>query len=66
MVVDISGVSAEQAEGGVRMNLIPREGGNTFRGYFYGAFANSSMQASNFTPDLKARGLGTPNSLKLS
>jgi hypothetical protein len=64
MAVDTSGISAEQAEGGVRMNLIPREGGNTFQGYFYGAFANSSMQGSNFTPELKARGLGTPNSLK--
>ena len=30
MSVDISGISAEQKEGGVRMNLIPKEGGNAF------------------------------------
>jgi hypothetical protein len=64
MVVDVSGVSVEQKEGGVRMNMIPRDGGNTFRGYFYSAFANSSMQGDNFTQDLKDRGLSARNSLK--
>jgi Carboxypeptidase regulatory-like domain len=63
-VVDTSGVSAEQKEGGVRINLIPREGGNSFAGSFYMGFANSSMQGDNFTEELKNRGLGTPNSLK--
>jgi hypothetical protein len=61
--VDTSGVSAEQKEGGVRMNLVPREGGNTFQGYFFGALANSSMQGTNFTDDLKNRGLGAGNTL---
>jgi hypothetical protein len=64
MSVDTSAASAEHAEGGVRMNLIPREGGNALRGYVYGAFANSAMQGTNFTPELKARGLTAPNSLK--
>jgi hypothetical protein len=63
-VVNTSGVSAEQKEGGVRINLIPREGGNTFAGSFYLGFANSSMQSDNFTQDLRDRGLRTPNSLK--
>ncbi len=35
MAVDVSGISAEQKEGGVRMNLIPKEGGNTFAGNMY-------------------------------
>jgi len=64
IAVDTGGISAESKEGGLRMNLIPRDGGNTFRGYFYSAFANDSMQWDNFTQDLKDRGLGTPDSLK--
>jgi hypothetical protein len=64
VAVDSGGVGAEQKEGGLRINLIPREGGNTFSGSFFGSFANDSMQGSNLTQDLKDRGLGTPNSIK--
>ena len=64
VVLDTGGVGADHKEGGLRINLIPRDGGNTFRGTFFGAFANSSMQGSNFSQDLKDRGLRTPDSLK--
>ena len=64
MAVDISGISAEQKEGGVRMNLVPKEGGNTFAGSFYAGYANKSMQGSNFSEDLRNRGLRAPNTLK--
>jgi hypothetical protein len=63
MAVDTNIVTAEQAEGGVRMNLVPREGGNAFSGSWYSSFANSSMQSSNYTSALKTRGLTAPNSL---
>ena len=49
--------------GGVRMNYIPRDGGNAFTGSFFGTFANSSMQGSNLSDDLKARGLQTATSI---
>ena len=64
MAVDISGVSAEQKEGGVRMNLVPKEGGNTYSGAFYVGYANKSMQGENFSQELRDRGLSTPNTLK--
>jgi hypothetical protein len=64
VVVDTSGISAEQKEGGMRMTLTPREGGNTFRGFFLGAFASDAMQGNNFTEELRQLGLGTPDSLK--
>jgi hypothetical protein len=64
IAVDAGGVGAEQKEGGLRVNLIPREGGNTFSGSFFGSFANDSMQGSNFTQELKDRGLNAPNSIK--
>jgi Carboxypeptidase regulatory-like domain len=57
---DYSGVSAEMATGGVRINFIPKDGGNTFRGAAFGSFANSSLQGSNFSQDLQNRGLLYP------
>jgi Carboxypeptidase regulatory-like domain len=72
MSVDSSGADATLATGGVRMNYIPRDGGNTFKGLFFMSYANSSMQSSNYTTiaddpvtSLQARGLRTnPNLLK--
>ena len=61
---DTSAGTAEAATGGVRINFIPRDGGNSFAGVFYGRFTNHSLQSSNLTADLRARGLGTPNSIK--
>jgi hypothetical protein len=46
------------------MNLIPREGGNSFSGIVFATGVNSSFQTSNYTPELQARGFATPNSIK--
>jgi hypothetical protein len=64
ILVDTAGIGAEQKEGGLRMQLIPKDGGNNFSGYFLGAWANKSFASSNYNDDLKTRGLPTPNSLK--
>ena len=63
MTIDTSGWSAEEITGGLKINLIPREGGNTFSGTFYAWGANSALQSTNYTPELTARGLGQPDSL---
>jgi Carboxypeptidase regulatory-like domain len=62
--VDTAAVSAEETSGGVRINIIPRDGGNTFNGTFIANFANDSMQADNFTQELKDTGLRTPGSIR--
>jgi hypothetical protein len=49
--------NAEQAFGGVQINLVPKEGGNTFKGSVFFAGANSSFQGHNLTDELKAQGL---------
>jgi hypothetical protein len=64
ITLDTSAGTAEAGTGGVRINLIPREGGNTFSGVLYAKFTNGSLQSSNLTEDLRARGLRTPNSIK--
>ncbi|MBI2185814.1 MAG: TonB-dependent receptor, partial [Acidobacteria bacterium] len=66
VVVDATAVSAEAAEGGVRTNLIPRDGGNAFSGIIFGSFSNESMAGRNFDDDLRARGLRTPNAIKVN
>ena len=61
LTVDTSAVSAELAEGGVRINIIPREGGNTFRGNLFASFANGSMQNANPSAEITRR--TTPGAL---
>jgi hypothetical protein len=57
IAIDFGGVSAEQMSGGVWINLIPKDGGNTFSGSEFFTFANEDMASSNFTQRLKDRGL---------
>jgi hypothetical protein len=64
VVVDTAAVSAEHYTGGVRINFIPREGGNTFSGSLLTAFANQSMAGNNFTQELKDAGLPAPITVK--
>ena len=63
VVVDIAAGDTESMVGGVRLHRIPREGGNRFNGTFFATGANSAMQGSNLTQDLKDRGLPTPDAV---
>ena len=63
MAVDTGAIDAEQKEGGVRINLIPRDGGNTFSGQLFANFANHRMADTNLTQELKDAGLGAPNTV---
>ena len=66
VAVDFSSGTADQSTGGVRINIIPREGGNQFTGSLFATGANSNFQADNYTDELQARGLRTPNSVKMN
>jgi hypothetical protein len=63
VVVDTAGGSAERAYGGLRINIIPKEGGNAFSGSFFASGTNGKFQGSNYSEDLRRQGLGTPNRL---
>jgi hypothetical protein len=52
--------SAESASGGVRVNVIPREGGNAFHGTMFANGANDSLERSNYDSNLRAQGLHAP------
>ena len=64
MTIDYAAGMADAATGGVKINYIPREGGNTVSGSFFATGVNPSFQADNFSDDLRARGLTQVNSLK--
>lgn len=52
---------AEVSQGGLRINMIPRDGGNAFHGAFFGSGEGHGMQSDNLTPALQARGLKLQN-----
>ncbi|HEX2460177.1 MAG TPA: carboxypeptidase regulatory-like domain-containing protein [Vicinamibacterales bacterium] len=63
VVLTISGGLADAETGGVVVNVIPREGANTFSGQFNYSGSNDSLQGSNYTDRLKAKGLRSPAEL---
>jgi hypothetical protein len=64
VVLTTSGGLGEAETSGVILNVIPREGANTFSGQFNVSGANGSMQGSNYTEALKAARLRTPQELR--
>jgi hypothetical protein len=55
-----SGGLGENEGGGPSLNILPKEGGNSVRGTFFAAGATSDMIGSNYSQELKDRGLTTP------
>jgi hypothetical protein len=60
ITVDTSSVSAELPTGGVRINLIPRDGGNTWASSSFFSVTTEGMQGDNLTDRLVALGLRAP------
>jgi hypothetical protein len=62
--IDVSAVDAQAATGGVRVNFIPRDGGNRFSGTFSGTFARESFVSDNYAgTDVERRGLAAPGTI---
>jgi hypothetical protein len=63
--IQLSGQMAETGTNGVIMNMVPRAGGNTFRGTALANASSPGLQGSNVTARLQARGLtGASTTLK--
>lgn len=54
---ETSAISAENQSGGVRVNMIPKEGGDTFSGSFFTTYATEAMQSDNTSQALRDAGL---------
>jgi hypothetical protein len=63
ITVQTAALGAEVSAGGPHLNLIPREGGNSFSGATYFGYTGHSFQSDNLTADLITRGLKTPDSV---
>jgi hypothetical protein len=57
-----SAINAETSAGGVRANMIPKDGGNNFHGTSFISGGNKNLQSDN-TQDAKAQGLAAGDSL---
>ena len=57
-----SGINAETSAGGVRANMIPKDGGNQFKGTGFFSAGNKSFQSDN-TADATAQGLRAGDAL---
>jgi len=63
MSYQTAAIGAETSSGGVRLNMIPREGGNRFSGDFKMAHRPGSWQSSNLTDRHRERGLNSGNAI---
>ncbi len=64
IVYDTSAAGVDSHGGGVRINIVPRSGGNVFGGTLFTGFSGSGLQADNLNDDLRARGASTPDTIK--
>ena len=64
VTVDTTSLGADLPTGGVRINFIPKDGGNTFaNSTFFTLRERAASQGNNFTDELKAAGSATPNEI---
>jgi hypothetical protein len=56
--------SAEMETGGVRVNVIPKSGGNVFKASVFGTYTNERFQTDNLSDELRAQGLTSRGNVK--
>ncbi len=63
---EIGAMSAEVTGGGVRVNIIGKDGGNRFSGSVFGNYGNHAMTSDNFTgvEKFQLAGVHAPDSIK--
>jgi hypothetical protein len=59
-VYQVSGANAEFSSGGVTINMIPKEGGNTLKLDGVAIYSNGNFQTQNASDDQRQQGLATP------
>ena len=64
IVMETSAASAETESSGMNSNMVPKDGGNQFRGSFNLEGTNNSFQSDNLNDELRARGLTTASQVQ--
>ena len=65
MSVSTNAMNAETGHGGVRINIIPREGGNSFSGSLFGSTTPGALSQDNFNERLRRVGVKEGTTPKL-
>jgi hypothetical protein len=60
----VGNLAIESETGGIVINVVPKDGGNTFSGIVVANAANSNMQSDNLSADLRARGLNSTTRIR--
>ena len=55
--VETAGIGADSNAAGLRFNMIPKEGGNTFTSVSDFTYTHDNLQGTNLTDELRARGV---------
>ena len=63
--LETSSADASTSTGGVRINVVPKEGGNLFRGSLFVSGTNENLQGDNVTDELVKRGLSAGGSSRI-
>ncbi len=63
MSYQTSALGADVQSSGVRLNMIPKDGSNTFKPSLFWSHTPGAWQSNNFTPELAATGLRAPNTV---
>jgi hypothetical protein len=59
MTYQTAGAGADVSPGGIRVNIVPRDGGNEFHGSFFGGWTDGAWQSDNLSSELQALGVRT-------
>jgi hypothetical protein len=65
MQLTISGNLGEAETGGPILNIVPKTGGNTFKGSIFGSGSGSSLQSNNIDAALQAQGITAASLIKV-
>src|SRR3989449_4713711 len=57
MVYQTGGGTADSPTGGMKLNVSPKEGGNSFHGSLFAGFESNSLQSNNLSPSLASHGV---------
>ncbi len=59
MVYQTAGGTVDSPTGGVKINLVPKEGGNRFNGSLFEGYESSRLQSNNLSSELASKGVKT-------
>jgi len=57
MVYQTGGGTADSPTGGLKLNVAPKEGGNSFHGSLFAGFESNGLQSNNLSPSLASHGV---------